>query len=255
MIGSRQSVLAHAVLAVALFGALALSLQLDPVIAALPDAAASSELKVVGSWLWDEDGVVEAATAVLAFAAGVGWCFAIIRGRRLGMLPLGRHLVVPILVSIAMFTLAGEEISWGQRVLGLATPSVLSDVNAQNELTIHNLDLIVSPIVVLKGAAFAWGLVVPVACLLVGVIARLVWLVRLPVPPLACASLFIGALAFPLVLKTSYGNFAREGQEFLLAASFVVVAFDAWRRPTSVWVDPTWDGRAMSPVMSFGPRD
>ena len=33
----------------------------------------------------------------------------------------------------------GEEISWGQRILGFATPESMADVNRQGEFNIHNL--------------------------------------------------------------------------------------------------------------------
>ena len=32
-----------------------------------------------------------------------------------------------------------EEISWGQRIIGFATPEVLIDANSQGETTLHNL--------------------------------------------------------------------------------------------------------------------
>lgn len=41
--------------------------------------------------------------------------------------------------SIGMFFVAGEEISWGQRILGIQTPFALKGVNVQNEITVHNL--------------------------------------------------------------------------------------------------------------------
>jgi hypothetical protein len=43
---------------------------------------------------------------------------------------------------LGLFFIAGEEISWGQRILGFETPSQLAARNSQNELTIHNIDFI-----------------------------------------------------------------------------------------------------------------
>jgi hypothetical protein len=37
------------------------------------------------------------------------------------------------------FAAFGEEISWGQRILGFATPEALGGINVQNELNIHNI--------------------------------------------------------------------------------------------------------------------
>ena len=43
------------------------------------------------------------------------------------------------LLTIASFFLAGEEVSWGQRIFGLSTPAVVKEMNTQGELTLHNL--------------------------------------------------------------------------------------------------------------------
>jgi hypothetical protein len=36
--------------------------------------------------------------------------------------------------------IAGDEISWGQRLLGITTPQQIAAENLQNEVTVHNLD-------------------------------------------------------------------------------------------------------------------
>ena len=43
-----------------------------------------------------------------------------------------------LLLLLSIFV-AGEEISWGQRLLGIETPVFLEEVNVQGELTVHNL--------------------------------------------------------------------------------------------------------------------
>lgn len=42
--------------------------------------------------------------------------------------------------AIVFFWAAGEEISWGQRLLGFGTPEELKEINAQNEVNLHNID-------------------------------------------------------------------------------------------------------------------
>lgn len=42
-------------------------------------------------------------------------------------------------LAVIFFVGAGEEISWGQRVLGYETPETVSQVNRQEEFNIHNL--------------------------------------------------------------------------------------------------------------------
>ena len=40
---------------------------------------------------------------------------------------------------MAMVFAAGEEISWGQRIFGFATPDFLMHLNEQKEFTVHNI--------------------------------------------------------------------------------------------------------------------
>ncbi len=46
---------------------------------------------------------------------------------------------VYILGGMAMVFAAGEEISWGQRIFGFATPDFLMHLNEQKEFTVHNI--------------------------------------------------------------------------------------------------------------------
>jgi hypothetical protein len=80
-----------------------------------------------------EDRQVEWATFWLAMlaaacAAAAAWRA---RPRTAGLLAVG--LVVLSVV------LAGEEIAWGQRKLGLELPALFAEHNVQGEITIHNL--------------------------------------------------------------------------------------------------------------------
>ena len=46
-----------------------------------------------------------------------------------------------LLLSIVMFFAAGEEISWGQRIIGFATPESIKNNNVQKEFNLHNLEV------------------------------------------------------------------------------------------------------------------
>lgn len=46
---------------------------------------------------------------------------------------------VLLVVAVGTFFLAGEEISWGQRVFAFITPAELAAVNLQQELNVHNV--------------------------------------------------------------------------------------------------------------------
>lgn len=49
------------------------------------------------------------------------------------------HKLSYLALALIFFIAAGEEISWGQRILGIQTPQALDSVNAQHETTFHNL--------------------------------------------------------------------------------------------------------------------
>lgn len=71
------------------------------------------------------------------------------------------HGAIFILVMIALLFTAGEEISWGQRILSIDTPERFVANNKQEELTLHNLnavDMLVQPGYILVGlyGSIAW---------------------------------------------------------------------------------------------------
>jgi hypothetical protein len=82
-----------------------------------------------------EDAVIEYATSAAYLAAG---CTAVPVARRLRR--RGEALLAGLWAAFAVTLVfaSGEEISWGQRLLGLATPAAFSS-NVQGEMTVHNL--------------------------------------------------------------------------------------------------------------------
>ncbi|MBO6782797.1 MAG: hypothetical protein JJ899_05925 [Alphaproteobacteria bacterium] len=86
--------------------------------------------------VYEEDGVFETATAIvllictaMLLVAGLG------RARR-----IDRRLSAALVgLAVVCFLLLMEEISWGQRIFGWATPETLEDLNAQNETNLHNM--------------------------------------------------------------------------------------------------------------------
>jgi hypothetical protein len=84
----------------------------------------------------DEDRIVEWAQVGLYLGtAGLAVVIAWDRVRR------GYRVQAATWVLAALFALVivGEEIAWGQRLLGLETPEVLAEVNKQDEITFHNI--------------------------------------------------------------------------------------------------------------------
>ena len=75
-----------------------------------------------------EDRIIEWLTVFVFAAAGVIILRRALRERR----------VFDGLVALFLLFVAGEEMSWGQRVLGLTPPAVFLEHNTQQELNVHN---------------------------------------------------------------------------------------------------------------------
>jgi hypothetical protein len=84
----------------------------------------------------NEDGLVEWGQVLLWAASGIVGVW--IAAERLRNGHRGQA-VVWIAFALAMVVIVGEEISWGQRLLGLETPEVLEEINRQEELNLHNI--------------------------------------------------------------------------------------------------------------------
>lgn len=94
------------------------------------------------AWRWGywvlaaEDRVVEGLTFLCYLAAGV---VALRVGLRLRRLRVVLEAVLYVLLALAFFFIAGEEISWGQRQLGFQGPENLVAQNLQGEANLHNV--------------------------------------------------------------------------------------------------------------------
>ncbi|MGG6240673.1 hypothetical protein ACQ4N7_18790 [Nodosilinea sp. AN01ver1] len=85
------------------------------------------------SFIFYEDSVLESLSAIFYFVAAGIFAFGF-KGRPA---PLRFWC---LFFAVLMFLVGGEEISWGQRLFGIATPESLSTVNVQDEFNIHNID-------------------------------------------------------------------------------------------------------------------
>jgi hypothetical protein len=90
-------------------------------------------------WLIREDGPVENLQFVLFLGSSVG---ALVLARHHAR--SGRRAIagVFVLAAAGLLGIAGEEISWGQRIFGWGTPEALAEINRQGETTLHNVGTI-----------------------------------------------------------------------------------------------------------------
>lgn len=103
-----------------------------------------------------EDRPVEWATVLFFGAAGVTRLVRAVRQRH----------VFDGLVALFCLFFAGEEMSWGQRVLGLTPPSYFLEHNTQQEMNVHNFgDIFGSPKGPLAILLSGYGLLLPLVAM------------------------------------------------------------------------------------------
>ena len=91
-----------------------------------------------------EDGPVESLGALAFLAAAIVFA-AVYRLSRRGPQPWWTARVIAghpgyLALCVVMFVVCMEEISSGQRILGIRTPEAIARVNRQRQLNLHNLD-------------------------------------------------------------------------------------------------------------------
>lgn len=111
-------------------------------------------------FLRKEDSIFEYITAIGYFLGGL----VMLKNARLLQSKNTyrlRRIMAPFcfLVGISLVMVAGEEISWGQRIVGIETPDFIAEVNTQNEITIHNHESILPYVYYAYFAIAAYGVV------------------------------------------------------------------------------------------------
>jgi hypothetical protein len=164
-----------------------------------------------------EDGLVENLTFFFSLLAGL-YILATLGSRT------GR--VYHLLIAVGLLFLAGEEISWGQRIFKIAGPAALAAINEQNELNLHNLSGVhqhVKAVGLLL--ILALGVAVPVLCALSRRAGAFIDRLRLPVFPWDSAALLVFATALMALPRIAiHDNPFDEVGEMLVAVAFLVFA-------------------------------
>ena len=88
-----------------------------------------------------EDGWYENIGVIGLALAGVFFLLAFLRSLKRSGEPAFVQFFLLLMAAVFLFG-AGEEIAWGQRILGLETPEAIRAANFQQEITVHNLDTI-----------------------------------------------------------------------------------------------------------------
>lgn len=147
--------------------------------------------------LGKEDGFFESLTAVFFLAASV----VLVRS-----FFIKKNWLI-LLLALVFFAGMGEEISWGQRIFGFATPTAMKQLNVQEEFNIHNLvplnsdrmngtykyglSRVFTVNFLFKVFWLGFGIVLPLGVRLGGWVRRIAARFKWPVPPLTIGVLFL----------------------------------------------------------------
>lgn len=147
-------------------------------------------------------------------------------------------------LALLFFFGAGEEISWGQRIFGFATPEALAEINKQDELNLHNLSAMEDSNLFTADRLFdvfwfLFGVFIPVAALLSPAFKRLAGRF-VPIVHWGMSALFMYNYLWAKLAKTlfkatytfdriSLAQAIQEIKESNYAVIFILVAgFAAW---------------------------
>lgn len=194
-----------------------------------------------------EDGWIENGTAIGYGVGGLFFFLAAWSAPQLKNGVRGWAKVMTIAWGLIGVFLAGEEISWGQRIFDIATPEAISEDSTQNEINIHNLAFIednsdLSEYRMLSIYMILGGLGIPI-------IARIRWGKQLvgwtyfPVVPWCYTVLWVGAYVYGKYYRNwepipdlRPENAATEIRELLVGIGTALFGFHAWWRPSEVYI-------------------
>jgi hypothetical protein len=197
-------------------------------------------------WWSDEDRPFEYGTSLVYGLASLLFVLMVRRGRfpvqsmqRMGQLILA-------IGAIGCFFIMGEEVSWGQRIIGFDTPEAWAEKNYQQETTLHNLDWVYENLTSSQTGIFkanffnlvmlGVGFVLPLAAL-VPWIRRLSARLAVPIIPLRFCVLFVGGWIYGKYLQPYAidSNGPPEVREFIYSLGILMFAITGLMRPWELY--------------------
>jgi hypothetical protein len=150
-----------------------------------------------------------------------------------------------LILAIAMFIGAGEEISWGQRIFGFKTPEALNKINVQHEFTFHNIAIfqgvdsqgkpnyglsrLLEINFLFRLCIMFCGIVLPFCVYHIKFISRITMKVKVPIPPISIGIFFFiswvtywALHSFILPKDSPHPYINAAGEIFECIASFII---------------------------------
>lgn len=112
------------------------------IVVLLANSLAAFSTPEIATSMEAEDGWIESLGALFFFLAAALFAMAFLKSggsNTANSYLKGRRNWMFIPLFLLCFLAAGEEISWGQRIIGWETPEAIKEINAQEETNLHNL--------------------------------------------------------------------------------------------------------------------
>ncbi len=123
---------------------------------------------------------------------------------------------VYILAAIAFLFAVGEELSWGQRIIGFATPDFLLNINRQDEVNLHNINITLGKFEVIFQVATTLLCMITAAAFF----CRKKTLFGIPLPSILLVLAFLTVLSYRSagldILSFDFISFITDGEKALL---------------------------------------
>ena len=168
--------------------------------------------------LFHEDGILESAEAILYLLASIGFLYLCKKQGFKNIWIWG--------LAVLFFLIAGEEISWGQRIFSIATPESIADINVQQELNVHNINGIhqhvrLFGVIVILTICY----LIPASDRFIGSVRRFYKKIKMPVFPLWAVGIPTIAILFMVIPRVFYGvkdfNMDEAGELYLAIGFFI----------------------------------
>lgn len=185
-------------------------------------------------FLSQEDSFFEVMTVILYFLAGsllIISSITILRRSKVFWKEL-----LTLFLGLFFIFIAGEEISWGQRIFDISATEIVREYNVQNEFTIHNLvffsnSLILDQHRLLNLFALLTGLVLPLVYRFHKKLRILMNLINFPIVPLSCSVLFGLAIVYEMMISRLYPHWVHpEVKEFFFSVGYFIFSISLYTR-------------------------
>ncbi len=191
-----------------------------------------------------EDGLIENGQFVFLLLAGVAGLVWFARGG-----PNGPLRFLWLGLGLLFVAMAGEEISWGQRILGFETPKAIEAINVQREFNLHNLMGYLFDHLFILGF-FCWGVLLPILYHALADVRRVVVATGLPVPSagLAVGMSLASLMQEPVVtafMTPAGGLRVAEMRELVSALSFALLMLETRQTHGVGQGRPAQEGKGM----------